>query len=194
MTFKALSFSIAILVLEVYAPANAGCVVQVTGNIGNEFTSAIMCSNTLTQPSYQISFYEESSLMFSMFSFDKLNAGYMCISRGDVEGDNLQCRKTGIRAVPKEFKSGGSKILTFNFKSEASLKDFYDLFEDKFTFSTSTNAEDAIDSQCFAGIREKEVYFGFNSTNIYPLSNCLFAFEEFLGRNPRITLRLREAM
>lgn len=191
MIFKFTSFGLLAVWLGAIAPSFAGCFDQVTGDISNNFTSAVMCSNTLSQPTYQISYYEDSDVMFSMFSFDNFNAGYMCISHGEIEGDNLQCRKTGLRHVPSEFKNGGSTVFTFDFKSADSLRKFRSLFDQDFTFATTDDADSALVSKCFAGVRDDEVYLGFNSADIYPLSNCLFAFEEFIGKNPRAGLRLR---
>lgn len=191
MTSKLTSLCFLLTWLGALAPSYAGCVDQVTGDIGNNFTSAVMCTNTLSQPSYQISYYEDSDVMFSMFSFDKLNAGYMCISHGQVEGDNLQCRKTGLRDVPQEFENGRSSVLTYDFNSARFSEDFSALFDDDFEFSTAQNADTARRSQCFVGLRDDEIFIGFDSSNIYPLSNCLFAFEKFIGANPRVGLRLR---
>lgn len=191
MTFKSASMVLYITWLGALMPSYAGCVDQVTGDIGNNFTSAVMCTNTLSQPSYQISYYEDSDVTFSMFSFDKINAGYMCISHGEVEGDNLQCRKTGIRDLPSEFKNGRSTVVIYDFNSANSFSNFVSLFDDELEFATSKTANAARALQCFVGVRDDEVFIGLNSTNIYPLSNCLFAFEKFMGANPRVGLRLR---
>jgi len=190
-----ISRSIATLLLIVglgaFAPSHAGCLDQVTGDIGNNFTSAVMCTNTLSKPSYQISYYEDRTVMFSMFSFDKLNAGYLCISHGEFEGDNLQCRKTGLRAVPQEFKNGNSTVEIFDLSVANQKSKFESLFEDEFTYATSQDSGRSLHENCFVGLRDNTIFMAFNSRNVYPLSNCLFAFEQFLQTNPKIALKLR---
>lgn len=190
MTFKTLLAGIVLFGMGAFAPSFAGCVNQVTGDIGNNFSSAVMCTNTLPSPAYQISYYEDNDVMFSMFSFDKINAGYMCISHGEVEGDNLHCRKTGLLRVPNEFKNGGSLVTTFDLNSPTKKRAFAELFSDDFEFSTAKNAAQAERAQCFVGVRDDDVFIAFDSVEIYPLSNCLFAFEEFLADNPKVWLRL----
>lgn len=190
MTFKALVVGVMTLGAGAFAPAFAGCVNQVTGDIGNNFTSAVMCTNTLPSPAYQISYYEDSDVIFSMFSFDKINAGYMCISHGEVEGDNLQCRKTGLSSVPDEFENRGSLVTTFDLSSVSKQPAFTEIFTDDFEFATAKSAAQATRDKCFVGVRDDDVYIVFDSAEIYPLSNCLFAFEEFLADNPKVWLRL----
>ncbi|MBG23567.1 MAG: hypothetical protein CMF22_08940 [Idiomarinaceae bacterium] len=190
MTFKTFLAGIVLFGMGAFAPSFAGCVNQVTGDIGNNFSSAVMCTNTLPNPAYQISYYEDNDVMFSLFSFDKINAGYMCISHGEVEGDNLQCRKTGLRPVPNEFENGGSLVTTFDLSSSTKQRAFAELFSDDFDFSTAKNAAQAERDQCFVGLRGNDVFIAFDSTEIYPLSNCLFAFEVFLADNPKVWLRL----
>lgn len=185
----------AILTVSVWwgfiSPAHAGCVDRITSNIANNFTSAIMCSNTLSNPSYQISYYESSDVAFSMFSFDKLNAGWICINYGEIEGENLKCTSSGLRRTPSEVKNGGSKVQIFDWKIVSDLKKFSAIFDDKMEFQTAKSTEQAVKEGCFVGLRDDEIYMAYNSDAIYPLSNCLFAFEKFLGSNPKVGLKLR---
>lgn len=186
-----LPFTLLLLWLGAIAPSYAGCVDQVTGDIGNNFSSAVMCTNTLPNPSYQIGYYEDKDVTFSMFSFDKLNAGYMCISHGEVEGDNLQCRKTGLRSTPSTFRNNGSTVTMLDLASTNGKKKLNGILTENLDFSTATTTERVLSEQCFVGVHNTEIYIGYNSKAIYPLSNCLFAFEKFIGENPKVGLTLR---
>lgn len=190
MTFKSLAAGIFILGASVFSPSFAGCISQVTEDIDNNFTSAVMCTNTLPSPTYQISYYEDGNATFSMFSFDKLNAGYMCISHGEVEGDNLHCRKSGVRSVPQEFKNGKILITMMDLSFGPKQRKFKALFNRNFEFATAKTSHQAELNRCFVGVRDDDVFIAFHSNDIYPLSNCLFSFEEFLAENPQVWLRL----
>ncbi|KFZ30638.1 hypothetical protein IDSA_08890 [Pseudidiomarina salinarum] len=174
-----------------FPAAQAGCLDQVTGESGNNFSTAVMCTNTLSQPSYQFSFYENADIFYGMFSFDKRNAGWLCVTHGNIEGDNLKCQKSGLRNVQAAYQNGNSRVEMIDLDHRDATDRMAAILDSDLDFSTAGRSADITEVGCLAAVNNSAIYLAYSASNIYSLSNCLFAFEKFLSKNPRLALKLR---
>ncbi|PNU18534.1 hypothetical protein C2E25_17145 [Geothermobacter hydrogeniphilus] len=177
-----------LLLLGALSLAHGGCLTRDVADISGNIQTYFVCKNTLPSPDYLIASYMGPKISFTVFSFDKSGASYLCHDYESKYDSDYRCEKGGIRDVLSEYRNKKTKVLTYDI-GDVDENLIKKIFKRKPIFATSETQEGIMVDKCFSAIVDDDVYLIYDRKSFVEFYKCLIRMEHYFEKNKKWTIK-----